>query len=170
MNTLIKQSNMRMKILAILLFLGATSLKAQQVTNFTGTWIRNTAKCDAGNLSINSVPIKIFVEQNKTQIQIKRISKTAQGDSTTYTEKLKFDASSAAALVKPNLNKSAVVAWSADNKKLTETSNYTDGQGNPVQKGKENWTLSVDGKTLTIQTILIANGQDYQLTEVFDKK
>ncbi|HTD99012.1 MAG TPA: hypothetical protein VK668_06975 [Mucilaginibacter sp.] len=161
---------MKTLTLSVLFTFLVISLKAQQVTNFTGTWKRNTDKCDAGNLSVNSIPISISVEQSKSQIQIKRVSKSAQGDSTAYTEKIKFDDSSVTSGVKPNLNKSATVAWSIDQKQLIETANYTDGQGNPMQKVKENWSLSDDGKTLTIQTIILADGKDYQLTEVFDKK
>jgi hypothetical protein len=170
MKTLIKQSNVKMKVLTILLLLTATISNAQRPADFTGTWLRNTAKCDAGSLSINSIPFNISVEQNKGQIQIKRNSKTAQGDSTAYTEKIKFDGSPVTSLVKSNLNKSATVSWSADHNQLTETSNYSDGQGNLVQKTKENWSLSEDGKTLNIQAILIADGRDFELTMVFDKK
>lgn len=170
MKILIKQSNVKMKVLTILLLLIATISNAQQPANFTGTWVRNTAKCDAGNLSINSIPVSISVDQNKNQLQIKRVSKSSPGDSTAYTEKIKFDGSSTTSLVKSNLNKSASVTWSSDHKQLIESSNYTDGQGNPVQKAKENWSLSEDSRTLTIQIIVIANGQDYELTEVFDKK
>lgn len=157
------------QILAIMLLLAASRLNAQQAIDLSGAWIRNTEKCDAGQLSINSTPVQLLVTQNKTEIAIKRVSVNKQGDTSTYTETLKFDGTPGTSVVKQNLNKSAVIAWSPDHKQLTLKADYTDGHGNPAQKVKEDWSLSDDGKTLTIQCLLISNDKDYELTEVFDK-
>jgi hypothetical protein len=170
MKTLFNKQILTTQILMLLFIFAAYGLKAQQPINFTGIWLRNNENCDAGSLSINSIPVQLSVKQSSSQLEVKRLSKNAQGDSTSYIEKVKFDGSLATSPVKTNLNKSATIAWSGDHKQLTETANYTDGQGNPMQKSKENWSLSADGKMLTIQTIILADGKDYQLTEVFDKQ
>jgi hypothetical protein len=145
------------------------SLIAQQ-TNFSGNWIRNTDKCDAGDLSINSIPIKINVGQSDKEIQITRISKNVYNDTTNYTEKLKFDGTSATSIIRSNVNKKASMQWSPDQKRFTENAAYAEDQGNPKQNSKEIWALMDDGKTLQIVLTLTLNGQDHPLTEIFYKQ
>ncbi|HZY35564.1 MAG TPA: hypothetical protein VFE53_02885 [Mucilaginibacter sp.] len=163
-----KLTKMKIKLLAIVLLLAATSIKAQQV-DFSGNWTRNTKKCDAGDLSINSIPVGLSVKQDTRQITITRISKNYKGDTTAYMETLKSDGSSASTVIKSNLDKKANVSWSPDKKTLTETADYADDSGNPVQKAKELWALDDNGKTLQIQLTLMVNGQDHVLTEVYDR-
>jgi hypothetical protein len=170
MKILFNQHNMKIQLLAIIFIFAASGLKAQQSVNFTGTWLRSTEECDTSQISIHSIPISISVEQNKSQIQIHRIAQTENGDSTAYTENIKFDGSSATSLVKTNLHKSASITWSADHKQLTEIANYEDNQGNATHKLKESWSLSVDSKRLTTHIIMIINGKDYESTAVFRRK
>jgi len=161
---------LKFQILTVLFLISSAGLKAQQVTNFTGTWIRNTDKCDIGDhLVINTVPVRVVINQDEKQIEIKRVQIHEQGDTAAYTEKIKFDGSAGKSVVRQNSNKSSTGAWSADHKQFLETANYTDDQGNPTQKAKETWSLSEDGKTLTFQIVLVAGDKDYELTEVFDK-
>jgi hypothetical protein len=146
-----------------------TGLKAQQ-PDFSGTWTRNTDKCDPGGLSMNSVPVKLSVKQDPGQIEIRRISKNAMGDTTNYAEKLKFDGTPATSVIRPNLNKNASIQWSADQKGFIEKAAYTDDQNNSKQTANEIWTFDTDGKTLKIQLTITLNGEDHTLTEIFDKQ
>lgn len=160
----------RYLITTIILLLTARGLKAQQVTNFTGSWVRNTEKCDTGDrVSIHVIPIRIVVDQGKEQTIITRTAVRKNGDTSSYTEKVKFDGSAGNSIVNPGLNKHSSGAWSADHKKYIETADYADDQGKPIQKVKETWALSEDGKVLTIEAMLVINDSDYETTEVFDK-
>jgi hypothetical protein len=144
-------------------------LNAQQ-PDFTGTWTRNTDKCDAGGLSMNSVPVKLSVKQDPGQIEIRRISKSAMGDTTNYTEKIKFDGTTAFSVIRPNFNKKATIQWSTDQKGFIEQAAYMDDLNNPKQTAHEIWTYDEDGKSLKIQLTITLNGADHTLTEIFDKQ
>jgi hypothetical protein len=163
-----RSTKMKLRLLSIMILFLALGLKAQK-SDFSGTWIRNTDKCDAGNLSLNSIPVEITVIQNTGQIEIKRISKDYQGDTTQYSEKIKFDGTSATSVIRSNVNKKASIQWSPDQKGFTENAAYADDQGNTKQNAKETWVLTDNGKTLQILLTLTLNGQDYLLTEIFDK-
>jgi outer membrane protease len=152
----------------ITLFFIASGLHAQQ-RDFSGIWTRNIEKSNAGSLSINSIPVKIIITQDAGQIEIKRISKNYQGDTTQYLEKIKFDGTETSSVVKPNLNKKSSAQWSPDQKGFTENAAYSDDQGNTKQRATEIWTFDIDGKTLKIQLTTTLNNQDYILTEVFDR-
>jgi hypothetical protein len=159
---------LKFQVMAVLFLFTICDLNAQQ-PDFSGTWVRSTDKCIAGNLSINSIPVQIIVTQNIGQINIKRISKNFQGDTTQYSEKVKFDGTSATSVIRQNVNKKASTQWSPDRKGFTENASYADDQGNPKQNAKETWILMDDGRTLQILLTLSLNGQDYLLTEIFDK-
>jgi hypothetical protein len=160
----------KIRVLTLLFLITSAGLKAQQITNFAGAWVRNTEKCDVGDhFVINTVPIRVVISQDAKQIEIKRVQIHGQSDTAAYTEKIKFDGPAGNSIVRQNLNKSSTGAWSGDHKQFIETANYTDDQGNPMQKVKETWTLSEDGKILTFQIVLVVGDMDYELTEVFDK-
>jgi len=152
---------------AILITLFITNLEAQQIS-FSGTWSRNTEKCNAGDLSINSIPVEITVKQDGPQIVISRTSKNKQNETITYTEKLNFDGALFSSVVKPGLNKKSTIQWSADHQSLLENSSYADDQGKKIQNKKENWILINDSKTLQIMSIMEVDGQSYPMTEVYD--
>lgn len=163
-------SKWNFQFLMVMAFFAITGLKAQQA-DFSGTWVRNTDKCDMGDhFTINSVPVEIIVIQNPAQIEIRRISKNFKGDTTDYAEKVKFDGTQTPSIIRPNLNKKASIQWSPDQKGFIENATYADDQGNPKQSAKEIWTFDSDGKILRIQLTLTINGQDFLVTEVFDKK
>lgn len=141
-----------------------------QSANFSGKWTRNNEKTDPGaGSSINSVPVSVEVSQADNKISITRTSKHADGKVFTYTESLSFDGSVTSSVPIPNLNKKAKISWSADKAGMVETADYTSEQGQPVQKATETWTLSDGGKTLTINLVLTAGDNVYNLHEVFDK-
>jgi hypothetical protein len=144
---------MKIQLFTIALLFGAMGLKTQQ-TNFSNTWIRNTEKCDPGNMSINSIPVRISIKDGAGPVEITRISKNAKGDTSTYTEILRADGSTTTTVMKPGLNKRSSVQWAADQRSFSETADYADDNGNLVQKIKDKWALGEDGKTLTIRLTL----------------
>jgi len=156
--------------LITIFFLLTSDLVNAQSANFSGDWTRNTEKTDAGGLSINSIPILMTVTQTAGSISIKRISKHANGDTLTYAEQLNFDGSTTASSPKQNMKKTASMQWATDQKSFTETANYTDDNGNPIQSFKETWELTDGGKNLKITAILEGGGNTYNIQEVFDKQ
>jgi hypothetical protein len=162
-------SGLKYRLLIVILLLAATGLKAQQ-TEFSGTWTRNTVKCDPGDLSINSIPVEVSITQNTIQIEINRISRNRAGDTSVYTETLKFDGTPALFVVKANLSKKASLQWVVDQKSFIEMAEYTDVQGKPDHKAKQNWSLTDGGKTLSIQSTLEIGGREFLLKEVYDRK
>ncbi len=164
-----RSTTLKAQLFVITLLFATPALKAQQA-NFSGTWTRNTDKCDAGGLSINSVPVEISVKQDTGQIEIRRISKNYKGDTTEYTEKVKFGGTQVSSVIRSNLNKKASIQWLSDKKAFTERAAYADDKGNPKQTVQEIWDLDGAGNTLKIQMTLTSGGQDFQLIEVYDKK
>jgi len=147
----------------------AVSAKAQQ-KDFTGTWTRNTEQCDPGELSVNSIPVTLSAKQAASILELTRTSKNKAGETTVYTEKLGSDGSLSSVQVKSGLNKKASIKWAADGQSLTISADYTDDQGNPVQKITEVWALSADGKHLTIDRTDVSDGEEFKLKEVFDRQ
>ena len=120
--------------LALTLFL-ATALRAQK-TDYSGTWTRNDAKCTMSEtISLNSIPVQVQVTQLKNGIEITRISKNRQGETSTYSETLSLDSTlSSSVAIRPNVNKQSAMKWNDDHKGLQETAQYADDKGNPLQK------------------------------------
>lgn len=156
-------------ILTLLSIFSSNTLLAQN-QNFSGTWTRDTKKTDPGDLSINSVPVQVDVKQGSRGISIKRTSRNKENDTTRYAEELKYDGTIASSVVKKNLNKKSSIKWSDDKTSFTESADYTDDQGNPVQKVTEIWALKDGGKTLEVAVTFDINGDTTQMKEVFDKQ
>jgi hypothetical protein len=149
-------------------FLFAEGASAQ--TNFTGIWKRNNDKTDAGDFSINSVAAKLEINQDKATFTLKGTNINGAGETSTYTDVIKLDGSTAERATSTGQKKTMALQWSADKKELIENATYKDDQGNVVQALKETYTLSADGKTLRILDERTFDGQTHRLQEIFDKQ
>ncbi|MEJ0080819.1 MAG: hypothetical protein WDM78_07685 [Puia sp.] len=163
--------NIKRLILFSSLIVFSTSFIYAQKIDFSGTWIRNSDKTDAGDLSMNSVPASLEIKQDNNSISIKRNSKNAQGEIFNYSEVLNFNGTAANSSPKANINKKATIKWSDDHKTLIVSADYSDSTtGRAIQKTNDTWSLSEDGKTMTITIVLNVNEQIHNLKEVFDKQ
>ncbi len=137
-------------------FLAAQS---QAATNFSGEWKLNTAKSDYGPIPAPELMTR-SIKHDDPVIQVSTHQKGAQGETTTD---LKYTTDG-----KPAENKGSkgTAKWDAD--KLVVDS-VRDAQGAEL-KFHEVWSLSADGKTMTINNHIVAPQGEFDLTLVFDKQ
>jgi hypothetical protein len=137
-------------------FLAAQS---QAAPNFTGVWKLNLAKSELGPVPQPEVLTRT-VNHNDPSLQISSYTKGAAGETTT---ELKYTTDG-----KPAENKGSKGTAKWDGDKLVVDS-IRDFQGSEL-KLHDVWTLSADGKTLTVSSHIAAPQGEFDVTWVFDKQ
>lgn len=140
-----------------LLALSAVPLLAE--TNFSGSWVLNVSKSEYGNFPAPQVMLRT-VEQSGVTLKMSTYQKGVQGEVTTelvYTTDGRTSVNGA---------NQGVARWEGD-ALVIESSREVEGIR---LTQREVWTLSADGKTLTIvnKVTLPAQGE-FQVTQVFEK-
>jgi len=166
-------SSLTKKLLTLLLapaFLLAFTYKMDR-TDFSGEWKLNETKSDLGPIA-SFATRTIKVDQKDDAISIAQTRPSFNGDNVTITEVLSYDGKETETALGGNSKKKATVKWSEDGKSLVV--NYVldldfNGQSFEV-KGTETWTLSEDGKTLTIQGNSTSSQGDLSTKSVYDKQ
>jgi hypothetical protein len=136
---------------------------AQAAPNLTGEWKLNVAKSNYGPIPAPQLMIR-KVNHAEPALGITTTQKGAQGEVTTQ---LSYTTDG-----KPTVNKVAggeakgTAQWQGDKLVIDSTREF---QGNPM-RSKEVWSLSADGKVLTIATHLGLPQGEFDLTLVFDKQ
>jgi hypothetical protein len=137
-------------------FLAAQS---QAATNFTGEWKLNLAKSDYG-----PVPQPEFmtrtIKHDDPMLEASTHQKGAQGEATTQ---LKYTTDGKPA---ENTGSKGTAKWDGD--KLVVDS-IRDLQGAEL-KFHEVWSLSADGKTMTVNNHITAPQGEFDIVLVFDKQ
>jgi len=126
--------------------------------NFSGSWMLNIAKSQYGQFPAPEVMIR-KVQVQGTQLSMSTYQKGAQGEVTT---ELKYSTDG-----KPSVNgaNTGTASWSGD-KLVIESSR--EAQGAKLNQ-RDTWSLSGDGKTLTVNThIKLPNGE-FDVKQVFEK-
>ena len=120
--------------------------------DFSGDWKLNESKSNLGQFNRAAKTMKI--QGNVESIAIQRVSTNRAGEAVTTDEKLTFDDKETESTVFGNSKKKSKAKWSDDGKKLTVKSVIVfDRNGEKMEiKTTEVWTLSDDGKTLTIES------------------
>jgi len=141
---------------AVLTFLLAVPLAA--APNLSGNWILNLAKSQYGQFPAPEIMMR-QIQHTDPALSMSTYQKGAQGEVTT---ELKYTTDG-----KPAVNGENKGSAHWDNDKLViETSR--DYQGTKLTQHEE-WTLSTDGKTLTISThVKLPNGE-FDVRQVFEK-
>jgi hypothetical protein len=119
-----------------------------QTKNFTGNWHIIHDQSDFGRYAESVIPFEITLEQSKDALSIKRTNKNDAGDISSYTENLPLNGSVVESMIKTTKKKSSF--QQSNGNSFIETANYRDETYDKSYSGKEIWTLSADGKTLTI--------------------
>ncbi|HVO99073.1 MAG TPA: hypothetical protein VMT15_13440 [Bryobacteraceae bacterium] len=132
---------------------------AQAATNFTGVWKLNLSKSDYGPVPPPEVMTRT-INHNEPSLQISTFQKGAQGEVTT---ELKYTTDGK---MVENKGSKGSAKWDGD--KLVIDS-VRDLQGGEI-KFHEIWSLSPDGKTMTINNHLTAPQGEFDITLVFDKQ
>ena len=152
-----------------LVFLLSASARAQDATpNFTGKWNLDVAKSDFGPMPPPDSVVHV-IEHKEPNIKIVTTQKSAQGE-TTNERLLTTDG-------KENVNKmrmgpdgeQEVKSTSKWNGKALATSFQITAQGN-VFDINDSWTLSADGKVLTVLREIKAAQGEFTATTVFNKQ
>ena len=160
-------------LLVITILLLGTSLTARsQRVDFSGTWKLNGEKTDFGKLSENSTPIQMTMEQINDSIIIERFSKNRQGETHSYLEKLPFDGKDVEIMINAT-KKISSAQWSTDGQTFKEVAKYFNSSA-PIEFGEyranEIWTLSDEGKTLTIMRVDQMKSGNYPKKMVYNKQ
>lgn len=147
-----------------------TSSRSLAQTNFSGTWTLNQEKSNLGELPFRIASDKIVIEQHKDDMTMRR---TGQGPSGAMevNEKYTFDGKESKNPFFGNNVKTSVVTW-VDKKILTIKSNasFTTDDASLVEISvEENYSLSDDGKTLTIAYASSSSFGDIKQTQVYNK-
>jgi hypothetical protein len=135
-------------MLVILISVAATFLKA----DFSGEWVLDQQKSSLGEMGGRMASTKLKVTQENTIITIVRTSNGQMGEVVT-TDKLTFDGKESASVGGREGSTRKAALKLADDKNTMTVSSVTvlSFNGNSFEiNSKENWSLSADSKTLTI--------------------
>jgi hypothetical protein len=141
-------------VLALLaVFCGSTTF---QKVNFSGIWKVDTLKSNYGGYGPAAAAVTLKIVQAKDTISIERTIHPGRGVARSFTDKLPLDGK-AITNTKGTTKSSVSIKWSGQT--LVETSSYRDDKFNKTYQATETWTLSPDGKTLTIDRVVANDGE-----------
>lgn len=165
MNTILKK--MLPLVVAPALLLSFTQ-KADPI-NLSGQWKLNESKSELGDFGARLAPKSIKVDQKADAITIERHVTTFNGEEATRTETLTFDGKiTEGAGGFGNAVRKSSAKWSDDGKKMIV--NYSISFQDNEFKGTETWSLSDDGKTLSLETNSSGPQGDITTKAVYDKQ
>lgn len=138
-------------------------------SDFSGEWKLNESKSNLGQFGRAAKKLKI--EGNVESIAIQRALTNQAGEEVTSNEKLTFDDKESESTVFGNAKKKSKAKWSDDGKTLTVKSTIVlDRNGETMEiKSTEVWSISADGKTLTIETESTSSFGTNNTKLVYDK-
>jgi hypothetical protein len=149
------------KCFAVVAALAMTLLAAQSqaAPNLTGVWKLNLSKSEYGPVPQPEAMTRT-INHNDPSLQVSTYQKGAQGEATT---ELKYTTDG-----KPAENKGSKGSAKWDGDKLVVDS-VRDMQGTEL-KFHEVWSLSGDGKIMTINNHIVAAQGEFDITLAFDKQ
>ena len=126
--------------------------------NFSGNWVLNAAQSEYGQFPAPQVMMRKIQHQDPA-LSMSTYQKGAQGDVTTD---LKYSTDGRPAV---NGENKGSAHWESDTLVIETSRDY---QGAKLTQ-REQWTLSSDGKTLTVAThVKLPNGE-FDVKQVFEK-
>jgi len=148
----------KMTVLAIAILLSASAFGQ---TDFSGVWVLKTKDYISGPKYGNALSEEITVKQTADSITTGKRTVSMNGKTSSTIDK--------------DMNRKLVksVAWSADKKTATFTTVfYAVGNENEVELTRvDTWTLSPDGKQLSIQRKSIeTKSENWEAKGVYEKK
>ena len=138
---------------------------AKAKADFSGNWKIDLQKSDKAG----SAPPVIKLTQTPDSLFIERVS----ADGKSFVEKLSFDGKTFVSVTTSKRTKSGTAKWDAGGQSFTETARLGE-VGDPEKTAfnvTEHWTLSGDGKEVTVETDLSkSDGASFAMTAVYDKQ
>jgi Tol biopolymer transport system component len=176
-----KINSNRLKVVTLLvmaaLFLPAVLMAQDSKTNFSGSWIYNAGKSNAGQTQGQGQrPGQGFgggdfiANQVGNNLTVERKMRTPDGSESTVISKYTLDGKESTNSSRGGDSKS-VATWSSDGKKLTIKTTRTmtrDGESRTITS-TELWSLT-DPKTLQIETTRPSPDGERKTTAAYDKK
>lgn len=161
------------RVLSLLIapaFLFAFTSKVYR-SDFSGEWKLNEGKSELGQFARFATRV-IKADQKEEAITISKTSPSFNGEDVTITETLSYDGKETETTVFGSSKRKSTAKWSDDGK--TFTISYTllfdfNGQTTEI-KGTEAWTLSEDGKTLTLQINSSSPQGEFSSKALYDKQ
>lgn len=158
--------------------MGAILATAQGKVNFSGTWLLDKSKSDMAQLvgmggeraeKFHSAGLSMVVEQRGTTLKVTR-TLNVEGEERKQTYAYKTDGTKT---TNTGPRGGAIVSkanWKGDNLVIVSSRKLTMLWKEFSADSKEVWSLSPDGKTLTIDTQIHSPRGDPHFKAVFDKQ
>lgn len=137
--------------------------------NFSGNWTLNESKSNVGEGRFRMSP-KMTVKQEGNSLVVDRVRSDRDGQERTMTDEYTLDGKQTVD-ESENRTVKSTAAWSADGNSLVIKSETTmSRQGQTFEmSGTETWSLSADGKILTVKSASSSQMGDRTVTLVYDK-
>lgn len=141
-------------------------------TDFSGNWKLNEGNSELGQFGTRGTPSKLEIKQTGNDVSITRHSTGFDGNEQTNTENFTADGKEVSSTIGGAMQRKATMKWADDQK--TFSVNFTlaiDRGGQSFNlDGKESWSLSADGKTLTMQNTVTTPQGEFSTKAVYDKQ
>lgn len=158
----------KFKILIIGILLPYTFAVAQAQINISGSWKRNNELSDAGDLSLNTIPVAITIKQDELLI-VEMTFKNGKGEISNSSDTLKVNGQPKTLINAQTKNQHVSSAqWSDSKAHLLFKQSTLDPAGKVLQEWAHDASLTADGR-LEIDLKLTDESNEYFLKEVFDK-
>jgi hypothetical protein len=163
------------KFIAFLLILIAFAGRSYgQQQSFVGNWLISQAKSSFGNVPFYTSVKQIQFKQDGDTVLIKSVSVNNANVADTSFSTYFIDGRSTEKLTNNKMKMKASMRWSDETHAFLRTAEYfSEDDSKPLLKLNEIWSLSRDGKELTITKAVRdeVNAQySYTTTAVFDKQ
>ena len=158
--------------LVLLITLGCsfTGVSVYQA-NFSGTWVLNEGKSELGQMG-RAAPSKIVIDQKTEGISFTKTQTGMDGAANTTTEVMSEGKESETTVYNGNGKKKSTLNWAGDGNTFSVKSNIAvsfNGQSFEITSN-ESWSLSADGKTLTLANAISTPQGDVSVKCVYDKQ
>ena len=157
---------MKTKLIMLLLTVASITVNAQKL-NFTGNWKLNTEKSGFGKIPLRAAPKSYAIVQKDNELSLSWVTEGSDGKDATSTQRLELNGKPASMLLSSDRTRVMIAGLSEDRKTLQLNKSYSK-VGKPEEPDyelKEVWSLSADGKQLSIA--LTSPG--YTIKTVYDR-
>jgi hypothetical protein len=139
--------------------------------DLSGEWKLNESKSDLGPMQAFAARV-IKINQKSDSIAISQTSPSPNGQDRTLSETWSYDGKETETTLFGNSKKKSTAKWSDDGKSLiiSYILNLDFGGQAMEIKGTETWTISDDGKTLTIENNSSSSQGDLSTKAVYNKQ
>jgi hypothetical protein len=144
-----------------------------QKVNFSGKWILKDQHRISGNLYDNGVPKQMNIIQESDSMIIERVTMNQNQKDVRSVETIRFDGKLNNTVTPSKRKKTVMIKWSNDGQDFVETSIYNSAvdESKVDFKITDTWTLSNNGKTLTMMRVNESNiGESWASKAIYDKR